>query len=47
MDGEFDSRYRNVRYMGFGSSVDDNEMSDAEREAYENGYENGFDMGEM
>lgn len=48
MDGEFDARYRQVRYTGFGASTgDENEFSDEEREAYESGYENGFDMGEM
>ncbi len=47
MDGEFDSRFRGARYLGYGASVNGCDMSDEERIAYEDGYENGYDMGGM
>ena len=47
LDGEFDSRFRDARYLGYGASVNHHDMNDEEREAYEDGYKNGYDMGEV
>lgn len=45
LDGENDAYSGGSRYSGFGMSVDLDEMTDEEREAYEMGYETGFESG--
>ena len=43
MDGSFDSDNNMSLYSSYGASIDEDELSDEEREAYENGYFSGYD----
>ena len=43
IDAEMDARLGNGRYTSYGMSKSEDEMTEAEREAYSQGYESGFD----
>lgn len=42
MDGSFDSDNNMSLYSSYGASIDEDELSDEEKEAYENGYFSGY-----
>ena len=42
MDGSFDSDNNMPLYGSYGASIDEDELSDEEKEAYENGYFSGY-----
>lgn len=42
MDGAFDSGNNMPLYGSYGASIDEDELFDEEKEAYENGYFSGY-----
>ena len=46
-DGCMDASNNACIYQGYGLSVNEDEMTDEEREAYEEGYMDGYQMGDQ
>ena len=46
MDGESDAISRQARYASHGSSVDLDELTDEQRDLYDNAYQSSFDANE-
>lgn len=46
LDGSADATYGNGMYGSFGMSIDEDELTDEEREIYERGYIDGYQANE-
>ena len=46
LDGGTDARFGSGMYQSYGMTMDEDEMSEEEKQAYEEGYLSGYQMGE-